>query len=42
MHDKHIREFYIDGSGMHAGKPLVEISGILAGMPTRPADEAEP
>lgn len=39
-HDKHIREFSIDGSGMHIGKPLVEFSGILAGMPSRaPLDD---
>jgi circadian clock protein KaiC len=33
MHDKDIREFTIDGSGMHIGKPFRNIVGILAGRP---------
>jgi circadian clock protein KaiC len=33
MHDKDIREFTIDGSGMHIGKPFSNIVGILAGNP---------
>lgn len=33
MHDKNIREFTIDGSGMHVGNPFRKISGILAGHP---------
>lgn len=31
MHDKEIREFTIDGKGMHIGKPFRNISGILSG-----------
>ncbi len=31
MHDKDIREFTIDGRGMHVGNPLRNISGILSG-----------
>lgn len=31
MHDKEIREFDIDGKGMHIGKPFRSISGILSG-----------
>ncbi len=31
-HDKDIREFSIDGSGMHIGKPFRNISGILSGQ----------
>lgn len=31
MHDKDIREFSIDGQGMHIGKPFRNISGILSG-----------
>jgi len=31
MHDKEIREFIIDGGGMHIGKPFRNISGILSG-----------
>jgi circadian clock protein KaiC len=30
-HDKDIREFTIDGSGMHIGRPFRNISGILSG-----------
>ncbi len=33
MHDKDIREYTIDGTGMHIGKPFRNISGILAGNP---------
>jgi len=32
-HDKDIREFSIDDNGMQIGKPLREVSGILAGQP---------
>jgi circadian clock protein KaiC len=35
MHDKEIREFTIDGRGMHIGKPFRNITGILAGNPTQ-------
>ncbi len=34
MHDKDIREFIIDGSGMHIGRPFRNVLGILAGNPT--------
>ena len=30
-HDKNIREFVIDGQGMHIGKPFRNITGILSG-----------
>jgi len=33
MHDKDIREFTIDGGGMHIGKPFSNITGILSGRP---------
>ena len=33
MHDKEIREFTIDGNGMHIGKPFRSVVGILAGNP---------
>lgn len=33
MHDKDIREFVIDGKGMHIGKPFRNVSGIISGMP---------
>lgn len=33
MHDKDIREFTIDGRGMHIGKPFRNVSGILSGNP---------
>lgn len=33
-HDKDIREFTIDGKGMHIGKPFRNIAGILTGNPT--------
>ncbi|MGK7904084.1 MAG: circadian clock protein KaiC [Hormoscilla sp.] len=33
MHDKDIREFSIDGKGMHIGKPFSNVTGILAGAP---------
>lgn len=31
MHDKDIREFSIDGAGMHIGRPFRDVSGILSG-----------
>ena len=31
MHEKNIREFMIDDSGMHIGKPFRDISGIISG-----------
>lgn len=32
-HDKNIREFKIDGKGMHIGQPFRNVTGILAGEP---------
>jgi circadian clock protein KaiC len=32
-HDKEIREFSIDGGGMHLGRPFRHVTGILAGTP---------
>ncbi|HEX2168244.1 MAG TPA: circadian clock protein KaiC [Longimicrobiales bacterium] len=39
-HDKDIREFRIDGDGMHIGRPFRHVTGILAGTPMHvgPAD----
>ena len=34
QHDKDIKEFHIDGKGMHLGKPFRNVAGILAGHPT--------
>ena len=33
MHDKDIREFTIDGEGMHIARPFRSVTGILAGHP---------
>ncbi len=41
MHDKNIREFTIDDSGMHIGKPFRNISGILSGRPVHVEAEGE-
>jgi circadian clock protein KaiC len=41
MHDKNIREFTIDDSGMHIGKPFRNISGILSGRPVHVESEGE-
>jgi circadian clock protein KaiC len=40
LHDKDIREFTIDGGGMHLGCPFRNAIGILAGTPVHlsPAD----
>ncbi|MBI1347818.1 circadian clock protein KaiC [bacterium] len=35
MHDKDIREFTIDHTGMHIGKPFRNVGGILAGTPVQ-------
>ncbi len=35
QHDKNIREFIIDGQGMHIGKPFRNVAGILSGHPTQ-------
>ncbi|KWT91952.1 circadian clock protein KaiC [Candidatus Magnetominusculus xianensis] len=34
-HDKEIREFQIDGNGMHIGKPFRNVVGILSGNPVQ-------
>lgn len=34
-HDKNIREFTIDGKGMHLGKAFRSVSGIIAGHPVQ-------
>ena len=34
-HDKDIREFIIDGKGMHIGKPFRNMTGILSGNPVQ-------
>ena len=34
-HDKEIREFTIDGSGMHIGKAFRNVSGIISGAPVQ-------
>jgi len=34
MHDKDIREYTIDGKGMHIGKPFRNVTGIISGSPT--------
>ena len=33
QHDKEIREFTIDGEGMHLGEPFRNVTGILSGQP---------
>jgi circadian clock protein KaiC len=40
VHDKDIREFTIDGAGMHLGRAFRNVTGILAGTPVHlsPAD----
>jgi circadian clock protein KaiC len=40
LHDKRIREFTIDGGGMHLGKPFMNVTGVLSGNPVHvsPAD----
>jgi circadian clock protein KaiC len=40
-HDKDIREFTIDESGMHIGKPFRDVTGILSGRPLRVESELE-
>jgi circadian clock protein KaiC len=34
-HEKDIREFTIDSTGMHVGRPFRNVTGILAGTPVR-------
>jgi len=42
MHDKSIREFNIDGNGMHIGRAFSNVTGILSGVPQHVApDEVE-
>jgi circadian clock protein KaiC len=46
MHDKEIREFQIDGQGMHIGKPFRNLTGILSGnftyvSPSAPIGDVE-
>ncbi|MFO7606465.1 MAG: circadian clock protein KaiC [Desulfurivibrionaceae bacterium] len=33
QHDKNIREFFIDASGIHIGEPFRKVNGILLGRP---------
>lgn len=40
-HDTRIREYTIDGKGMHIGEPFAHISGVLSGHVTYDADEAD-
>jgi circadian clock protein KaiC len=35
QHDKDIREIFVDGSGMHIGKPFRNVAGILDGHPVQ-------
>lgn len=39
MHEKDIREFTIDGTGMHIGKPFRNVTGILSGFPRQVPEE---
>jgi circadian clock protein KaiC len=39
MHDKRIREFGIDGTGMHLGRPFRNVTGILSGSPMHVSPE---
>jgi circadian clock protein KaiC len=34
-HDKEIREFTIDGRGMHLGRAFRNVSGIISGIPVQ-------
>lgn len=40
-HDKEIREFMIDGKGMHIGKPFRNVGGILSGNPVQVSPREE-
>jgi circadian clock protein KaiC len=42
MHQKEIREFSIDGNGMHVGKAFRNVTGILAGFPHQLPEEELP
>jgi circadian clock protein KaiC len=42
MHEKDIREFHIDGHGMHIGRAFTNVTGILSGHPVFTSlDEAD-
>ena len=41
-HDSDIREYTIDGKGMHIGEPFREVTGILSGSPTFAEDGGSP
>ena len=41
MHEKQIREFSIDGNGMHIGKPFQNIVGIISGNPHYSAEAGD-
>ncbi|NDJ59525.1 MAG: circadian clock protein KaiC [Chloroflexi bacterium] len=41
MHEKNIREFIIDSTGMHIGEPFRDISGIISGNFTQIPSEIE-
>ena len=34
QHDKEIREFTIDGTGLHVGDPFKNVENIILGIPT--------
>ena len=38
LHDRSIREYTIDGQGMHIGEPIRNVTGILSGRPTMTPD----
>jgi len=40
-HEKQIREYTIDGAGMHVGRPFRSVSGIIAGQPVFPASAVD-
>jgi circadian clock protein KaiC len=41
-HERTIREFQLDASGIHVGPPLRQYRGILTGVPQESAVEGEP
>jgi hypothetical protein len=41
LHDTRLREFTIDGAGMHIGEPFRRVSGILSGVHTFSDGDAE-
>jgi circadian clock protein KaiC len=38
LHDSSLRQYTIDGKGMHIGEPFAHVAGILSGSPTFDAD----